>query len=147
MVPFFFAEKIFLAIGTDAEVSRISARLVKLLIPSEFLNGHYDLRKRWLACQRITFVPMVACIIGTLIHVPLCYFFVYTLNFGLSGLPFANFLKEAMTLSTTMLYCHFKEQISEVMQPFNLEALQGWKQYLSVSLPATALICAEFWAY
>lgn len=121
--------------------------MVRLLLPASFLNGHYDLRKRWLACQRITFVPMVASIIGTIVHIPVCYIFAYTFDFGLNGLAFANFVKEAITLCTTIAYCYLKPEIREVMQPFDMEALRGWDQYLSVSLPATALICAEWWAF
>lgn len=146
LIPFFFTKKILIAIGTEQEVSELSAIMVRLLLPTEFVYGQYDLRKRWLACQRITFVPMVASIISTLMHVPLCYLFVHTAGFGLHGLAFANFIKESITLMITMTYCRCRPEIREVLQPFSMDALSGWGQYLKVSLPATAMICAELWA-
>ena len=115
MVPFFFTEKILLAIGTEQEVSELSGVMVRLLLPTEFMYGQYDLRKRWLACQRITFVPMVASIISTVMHVPLCYLFVHTAGFGLHGLALANFIKESITLLITMTYCRCRPEIREVM--------------------------------
>jgi len=33
------------------------------------------------------------------------------------------------------------------MQPYDCEAFRGWGEYLQVSLPATAMICAEWWAF
>jgi MATE family multidrug resistance protein len=37
---------------------------------------------------------------------------------------------------------------SETTWPgWSLEALQGWGQYLSYGLPATAMICMEWWCY
>ena len=77
LVPSLFAEQLFVAIGQDPLVSERAARMVRLMLPEKFLYGQYDLRKRWLACQRVTLVPMVASIIGSILLVPLCYIFIY----------------------------------------------------------------------
>ena len=108
LVPSLFVEQIFVAIGQDKEVSRITARIVRYMLPSSFLFGQYDLRKRWLACQRITFVPMVASIIGTFFHVPFCYLFMYTCGLGIDGLPLAAFCKDSIILGSTIVYCRCK---------------------------------------
>ena len=117
------------------------------MVPGTFMYGQYDLRKRWLACQRITLVPMVASILGTFVQIPLCYFFMYTLDFGITGLPLATFVKESTLLATTVAYCHCKPEIRKVLQPYGKEALSGWGPYLAVSLPCTVMLCAEWWAF
>ena len=117
------------------------------MLPGSFLYGHYDLRKRWLACQRITFVPMVASIIGTLQFVPFCYLAMYTCNLGIDGLPVALFFKQFVILASTMLYCRCKPEIREVMQPYDWEVFRSWVEYLRVSIPATMMICAEDFAF
>ena len=33
------------------------------------------------------------------------------------------------------------------MLPFDVEALRGWGEYLSISIPATLIICAEKYAF
>ena len=80
-IPFIFGERIFLALGQDAEVSQLAAMQVRLQLPSIFFCGVFDLNKRWLACIRITWFPMVAIILTTVLHVPLCYLFVYGLRY------------------------------------------------------------------
>ena len=117
------------------------------MLPEKFLYGQYDLRKRWLACQRVTLVPMVASIFGSILLVPLCYIFMYSCNFGLSGLAFAAFVKEAIVLTTTVTYSYCKSEIRAVMQPYDSEVFRGWGAYLKISLPATVMICSEWWAF
>ena len=33
------------------------------------------------------------------------------------------------------------------MQPIDIEAFRGWRPYLQISLPATLMICKEWWAF
>ena len=75
LIPFAFGEKIFLAIGQDAEVAHLAAIQVKYQLPQVLFAGLFDLNKRWLSCLRITFVPSVAMAIATLFHIVLCYVF------------------------------------------------------------------------
>ena len=44
-----------------------------LYLPAILVFTQYDLWKRWLACQRITYVPMVASIVGSFANIPLIY--------------------------------------------------------------------------
>lgn len=47
--------------------------MYRLYLPAIFIFTQYDLWKRWLACQRITYVPMVASIVGSIANIPLIY--------------------------------------------------------------------------
>lgn len=112
-----------------------------------FFNSQYDLWKRWLACQRITFVPMVASLAGILISIPLIYLFMYTFDYGLCGIPIAQGLSSVIELGTTVIYTFCKPEARRVLQPYDFEVFRGWGEYLSVSAPATLMICAEWWAF
>ena len=140
-------EQIFVAIGQDPQVSQHAASMVRIYLVTVFLWGQYDLRKRWLACQRITLVPMVASFVGTILLIPNCYLFMYTCDLGINGLVLAAVSKDFTVLFITVIYCYCKPEIRAVIQPHSCETLRGWSQYLMVSLPATVMVCAEWWAF
>ena len=147
IVPAIFAEPIFLACGQDPDVARLTAIQVRLMLPSILFQGLYDLSKRWLACQRLSFVPMVCMIVGTVVHIPLCFLFVNGLDMGIEGLAVASGVKDTILLITIYLYARCSPQISEVLQPLDRDAFKGWGLYLKVCLPSTAMLCSEWWAF
>ena len=77
LLPGIFAEQILLALGQDAMVSHLAHGYIQLFLPGLFFFGQFDLLKRFLAAMRITFVPMIAQLIATMLHVPLCFLFVF----------------------------------------------------------------------
>ncbi len=107
VIPSFFAETFFLAIGQDPEVALLTAHQVVYLLPSCFFYCNYDLRKRWMACQRITLYPMVAMIIATLLHICLCLVNFKIFNMGITGLALALSIKDFVLLATTMIYGYY----------------------------------------
>ena len=90
---------------------------------------------------------MIACCVGTVLLIPLTYIFMFTFDLGLNGIPLAQAVQASTILGITTVYCHCKPEIRSVMQPYSCEALFGWKEYLKVSLPATVMMCAEWWAF
>ena len=97
--------------------------------------------------MRITFFPMVAMILSTLLHVLLSLLFVFHLEYGIIGLAMAVTCKDFVLFALTTLYGQLTENVYEVMVPFDKEALRGWGEYLSISIPAAIMICAEYYAF
>jgi len=60
LVPGIFAERIFLSLSQDPEVSRLSQGYIRAFLPGLICYGYFDLIKRFLAAMRNTCVPMVA---------------------------------------------------------------------------------------
>ena len=117
------------------------------MLPSILFQGLYDLSKRWLAAQRLTFVPMICMIVGSIVHIPLCLLFVKGLDLGIAGLAIASGVKDAVLLLTVFLYARCSPTIAEAMQSIDRDSFKGWCQYLKVSLPSTAMLCSEWWAF
>ena len=97
--------------------------------------------------MRITFFPLVAMILSTLLHVGLSILFVIHLDMGIIGLAVAVTCRDFFLCVLTMLYCCCTQSISEAMVPFDVEALRGWGEYLSISIPAAVMICTEKYAF
>lgn len=129
------------------EVSRLAGEQVRAFIPALFFSSLFDLWKRWLACQRITSVPMLCIVFASILHVPLCYLSLNSLDMGIIGLAYATTVKDALCFLSIVIYCRCSPEIRQVMRKFDCEAFYGWGAYLSTSLPSAAMICSEFWAF
>lgn len=77
LLPAAFAESILLSLGQDAAVSHLAHGYIQMFVPGLFFYGQFDLLKRFLAAMRVTFLPMLAQVVATCLHVPLCYLFAY----------------------------------------------------------------------
>ena len=69
-----------------------------------FFYGQFDLYKRWLACQRITLVPMFAMFGSSFLHIPLCMLFVNYYDLDIRGLNIAASIKDFILLLSVMIY-------------------------------------------
>ena len=117
-------------------------------MPGVFCYGHYNLYKRWLACMMITVVPMVAMIVATILHIPLCFLLADYFEMGINGLGLATSIKDSILLLVVMIYANCSSDVKPALSlPCARKSFSGWGEYLKISLPSTVMICAEWWAY
>ena len=58
---------------------------------------------------------MVCMIIGSFVHVPLCYSCVYNFDLGVSGLAIASCIKDAVLMLIIYTYARCSPEISRVL--------------------------------
>ena len=92
-------------------------------------------------------MPMIVMIIGTFVHIILCYVFVHVLDYDVVGLAYASTLKDFVLMISVFIYGRCSSQINIALAPINKDAFKGWCEYLKISLPTTVMICAEYWAF
>ena len=85
-------------------MSRLTVIQIRLMMPSAFFFGQYDCYKRWLACMRITFMPMVAMCVSASLHIVLCLLFINVFEMGIEGLAIATSIKDCTCLLIVMIY-------------------------------------------
>ena len=90
---------------------------------------------------------MVAMIVGTVLHLPLCYLFVYVLDMDIQGLGLASTCKDFVILATVMIYGNCSEKIRTCLRTPDRESFTGWSEYLKIAVPSMAMICSEQWAF
>ena len=100
---------------------------IRGLLPSIIFYGMYDLQKRWLSCQRITFMPMVAMFVAIFIHIILCYLFMNVFEMDIIGLAYATSIKDAVLALSVAIYCYCSEKISKSLTSIGKESFSGWK--------------------
>ena len=59
---------------------------VTVAIPGIYFLALFDLNKRFLNCMYITWVQIMAEIVGSLLHVALCFLIVFKWNMDVNGL-------------------------------------------------------------
>ncbi len=91
---------------------------------------------------------MVVMIIATFLYLPFCLLFVNYLDFGVSGLAMASSCKDFLCIISVLLYSNFSSEVSARLEPFwQMGTFMGLREYLGISLPATIMICAEWWGF
>ena len=65
-----------LGIGQDPGVSSYAHQYILMMMPSVFLMGHIDCMKRFLNAMNVTYVPMIASIITSVMHLGFLFLFV-----------------------------------------------------------------------
>ena len=71
-----FSEHILIFIGQDPEVSAHTQEFLRYTLPAIYCYCMFDLTKRFLNCMTISWVPMTAQIVATVLHPFWCYHFV-----------------------------------------------------------------------
>ena len=84
---------------------------------------------------------------GCALHLPFCMLFVNYCELDIVGLGVASSVKDLIVLSIIMVYGNFSTKISKCLRTPDRESFSGWGEYLSISFPATGMICAELWGY
>ena len=97
--------------------------------------------------MQITWVPMLANGISTVIHIFWCYLFVHIWKMDIVGLAIAMNISTFTMLLIITVNSYFIGSIKDALSLPSADSFKGWGQYLSLSIPATLMYCAEFWAF
>ena len=90
---------------------------------------------------------MVAMFASIVIHICNCLVLVHKYDMGINGLATAASITNGFLLVSVFVYAFCSSQVRQVMQPIDREAFRSWWPYLKISLPATLMICSEWWAF
>lgn len=106
----FFSERILLALGEEAEVSRLASlylRAFAFALPGYNL---LEVSRRWLQGQGILAVPTICLACGALLNVFLQWLFVWgppSTNLGFVGAPIATAISFTAMATILLFYCAF----------------------------------------
>ena len=90
---------------------------------------------------------MFAFIVGTLLHGVWCYLYIEYLNYGVIGGGMATATTNILIYATITLHSNCIPRIQKALFWPTADSFTEWREYLSISLPATVMICAEWWAF
>ena len=97
--------------------------------------------------MKITWVAMVAQSTATVIHIFWCYLFVVVLEMDIIGIAIATNITTFTMLFGITVYAQCIGSIKEALFFPTADSFKNWGEYLSLSIPATVMLCAEWWAF
>ncbi|PAA46149.1 hypothetical protein BOX15_Mlig015591g3 [Macrostomum lignano] len=146
--PFYFnIEPILIALGQDAEVSRMSANYVLYFSPGIFFYYMYLIQARYLQNQDKVIVPMIVALIANAFNILSQYLGIYVWNFGFLCSPVCQCLTYALMAGTMLAYILISRVYRETWNGWSLQCLFNWWQFLRLALPGMGMVCLEIICY
>ncbi|KAL3680231.1 hypothetical protein R1sor_023187 [Riccia sorocarpa] len=135
--------------GQDEEIAELAGEYVLYLIPGLFATALFLPVAKFLQVQEVTKpLAVVSCVVLTF-HAPICWFFIYGLNFGFVGAAIANSTSNVLTLILLVLFLKFERSgILERCWPgWSTAAFSNLGPFLALALPACAMTSFEWWVW
>ena len=93
------------------------------------------MKKRFLNCMNITWVPMLAQVVAALLHVLWCYIFAEYFELQVFGLGVATFITDLILVITIELFSLTVPIIKELQVSLDYSALKNWWEYIKLGAP------------
>jgi len=117
------------------------------MLLNQYIIGHCDLLKRFLNCVNLSYIPMIATIVTTFIHPIWLMIFVGYLKWDIFGVALSSTITNGLQLAYVAVYASRREDIKEAIFMPDMDAFNGWKMYLKLAIPATLMLCGEWWYF
>ena len=85
------------------------------MIPALYFLGMIDLSKRFLTCLQHASIPMIAQMIGLVIHICLCYLFVNVKGMDVFGCGLATLISYISMYTMVTIHANFTRAIQKAL--------------------------------
>ena len=143
-----FSKPMLIFMGQDPLVAQYAQTYILVNLPGVYFMGQFDLAKRFLNCLRITWVPMVAQVGSTFLHLAACEIIVVRMGVQpIIGLGLASTVTSVSLFIMITIYANMLDQIKEAIYWPDSSVWLGWAEYFRLGVPTTGIMCAEYWAW
>ncbi|KAL4421824.1 hypothetical protein ABPG77_001613 [Micractinium sp. CCAP 211/92] len=146
------SERLFLALGQEAELAAASARYLRILAPALPVMGTTEACKRWLMAQGVVQPATVAAAASATLSPLWNWLYIVRLGLGLDGAALAVLSLQCTSLALVGGYTLVRNisslgQEQAVWHGWSREAFREWGGYLALALPSVVMICCKWWAF
>ncbi|KAL3702092.1 hypothetical protein R1sor_020114 [Riccia sorocarpa] len=131
--------------GQDPVIAEGAQEYIRFLIPSLFAYAVLQPLIKFLMTQGAVKAMAVVSAITLMMHVPLCYFVIYTLGFGFRGGAIATGISQWINFLFLGAYVIFSSTFSKTWTGFTTEAFQDVYLFFKVAFPSAVMTCLEYW--
>ena len=107
----------------------------------------FDMKKRFLNCLNITWVPMGARVVATLFHILWCYLFTEIFEFQIWGLGAATFITDLTLVFVIEIFSLLVPIVNDTQVSLDESAIKGWCEYIKLGSSAALSLCATMWTF
>ncbi|CAN6575995.1 hypothetical protein ACFX13_010231 [Malus domestica] len=141
-------EPIFILLGQDPQIIRVAKRYMAFAIPELIGQAQLLPLRIFFRTQGFTTALTLAAAFSALFHLPMNYFLVTYMDFGVAGIALGLAWNTFLFNLGLVIYL---ARSPHALKPWHgltiLSAFQGWGPLLSLSLPSCVSVCLEWWWY
>ena len=135
------------SIGQDAKTAKYAQEYIFAYLPGLFIMGLFDGHRRFLNSLGRSNDPLAFQIVGIILHIGWCKYFVTVHHMGIVGIGYASTISNITVYVSLLIYSSCIPEISEAICMPNKRTFSGIGQYLALGIPSAMMLCLEWWAY
>ena len=144
---YFFAVKLINLFGLNDQIMSICSDYIQIYMLFVLFDILYILNFRYLNIVEKSYVNVIILVWTLILHFIWCYILIYVFDLGVKGAAISLVFTQFLNALFSSIYILYYSPYPESIFPFCNESFEKWKEYLQLSLPATFLLCAEFWSF
>ncbi|CAN1240335.1 Protein DETOXIFICATION 15 [Linum grandiflorum] len=139
---------ILIALRQQKDISEGAGAYVKFMIPGLFAYGILQCLVKFLQTQSIVFPMQLSSAAVTLLHILLCWVFVFKLGTGPRGAAISISVSNWINVLLLSLYVKFSPLCAETWTGFSNEAFSDVWSFLKLAIPSAFMVCSlELWCF
>ncbi|KAI5662743.1 hypothetical protein M9H77_22066 [Catharanthus roseus] len=138
---------ILIFLHQDHQITRLARTYLIFSLPELFTNSFIHPLRIYLRAQGITLPLTLATLAGTLLHLPINYFFVIKFRLGVAGVAASAATSNAVVLITLVLYIWLSGLYKATWTEPTRECFTGWGPLIKLAAPSCVSVCLEWWWY
>ncbi|GAX79084.1 hypothetical protein CEUSTIGMA_g6524.t1 [Chlamydomonas eustigma] len=139
-------------LGQDPALASLAVRYILGIFPALLADSVIYCLQGYLTCQAMVAPLMIIAGVSVITTPCANYLYLNVYHMGIDGAALALVTVKLMTLLLTLLAVWWvgsflQEDSKKTWPSWSLDCLKGWDQYLRVSLPSMAMVCASWWIF
>ncbi|KAH0692164.1 hypothetical protein KY285_019261 [Solanum tuberosum] len=147
LLIWFNTSTILIACGQDRDISNEAGQFNRWMIPGLFAYGILQCLNRFLQTQNIVMPMMLTSGFTALLHILICWLFVFKIDLGIKGAALANAISYWINVFLLAGYVKFSPACRKTWIGFSKEALDDILHFIKLAIPSAVMICFEYWSF
>ncbi|XP_051144469.1 protein DETOXIFICATION 16-like isoform X3 [Andrographis paniculata] len=143
-IVWYYTGFILVALGQDHEISAGAGEFNRWMIPGLFAYGILQCLVRFLQTQNIVVPMMITSAVAALLHVFVCWLFLFRLELGTKGAALANAFSYWMNVLFLASYVKLSKTCKKTFTGFSREAFRDIISFLRLAVPSAVMIWYGF---
>ena len=138
-----FSEQILILLGQNHQVSFYAHEYVIMTVLGIYFQAMFDLKKKFLHSLGITWLPLLAQTIATVLHTLWSYLFVVTLQMDVKGLGIAFTITQFTALMIVSVFSLGIPKLRDSLILPNSDSFRKWGDYLRIGVPPMIVVWSQ----
>jgi MATE family multidrug resistance protein len=147
LLSWFYSRSIFIFFGVSEDIADVVEKFLLVRIystPIDIFDVSYE---RYLSALGVVNPSLYANISHDIGLIFLNYIFIYVFEFGYVALAWSDVISALFTCLTMVLCSYYHPSVQKTLQHPHSDAFTKWHEFASLGMPATLMLCSEWWAY